>query len=82
MIILYLNNYQAALLASLTELQEALDRLKGAKAQFPEHCVAMDTIHYLLSRRATICSLRLIATAVSLLLSRADAPAVKMLQHL
>ena len=30
-IILYLNNYQAALLASLTELQEALDRLNSIK---------------------------------------------------
>ncbi len=50
MIILYLNNYQAALLASLTELQEALDRLKGAKAQFSGDCVAMDTIHYFVNQ--------------------------------
>ena len=32
-IILYLNNYQAALLASLTELQEALDRINSTKEE-------------------------------------------------
>ena len=50
LIILYLNNYQAALLTSLTELQEALDRLKGAKAQFSGDCVAMDTIHHFVNQ--------------------------------